>query len=196
MLAQAPMLLAHRVLGPFVEAYAVVADQLAGARPPLPVDEPAFLKECVGVGRQQLMQRRGRAPSRSPGSCLAARCAWRQPRPGRSGDGDVRARRSAFAAEMRDVVRRIRIIRRMAQPAIAGQEVSVGDLSELIDEIEAAPEGPRIAAFFDFDGTLIAGFSGNEFYRARRAGEIGPAELARTVLAVGDMRLRGADVSG
>jgi putative phosphoserine phosphatase/1-acylglycerol-3-phosphate O-acyltransferase len=73
----------------------------------------------------------------------------------------------------------------------------VGDLSELIDEIESGPEGPEIAAFFDFDGTLIAGYSGNEFYRARlRARDIGPAELARTVLAVGDMRLRGADVSG
>jgi putative phosphoserine phosphatase/1-acylglycerol-3-phosphate O-acyltransferase len=73
----------------------------------------------------------------------------------------------------------------------------VGDLSALIGEIEAGPEGPEVAAFFDFDGTLIAGFSGNEFYRARlRSGDIGPAELARTVLAVGDMRLRGADVGG
>lgn len=73
----------------------------------------------------------------------------------------------------------------------------MGDLSELVEEVEAGPEGPEVAAFFDFDGTLIAGFSGNEFYRARlRAGEIGPGELARTALAVGDMRLRGADVSG
>jgi putative phosphoserine phosphatase / 1-acylglycerol-3-phosphate O-acyltransferase len=73
----------------------------------------------------------------------------------------------------------------------------MAELSDLIEEIEATPEGPDIAAFFDFDGTLIAGFSGSEFYRARmRSGDVGPGELARTLLAVGDMRLRGADVTG
>ena len=30
---------------------------------------------------------------------------------------------------------------------------------DVIQEIENAPEGPQIGAFFDFDGTLIAGFS-------------------------------------
>jgi putative phosphoserine phosphatase/1-acylglycerol-3-phosphate O-acyltransferase len=73
----------------------------------------------------------------------------------------------------------------------------VAGLSERIAEIRASPRGRRTGAFFDFDGTLIAGFSGNEFYRARlRAREVGPGELARTLLAVGDMRLRGADVDG
>jgi putative phosphoserine phosphatase/1-acylglycerol-3-phosphate O-acyltransferase len=73
----------------------------------------------------------------------------------------------------------------------------MGDLRELIDEIEGGPEGPQVGAFFDFDGTLIAGFSGTEFYRARlRARQVGPQELARTLMAVGDMRLRGADVDG
>ncbi|MDQ3849748.1 MAG: HAD-IB family hydrolase, partial [Actinomycetota bacterium] len=73
----------------------------------------------------------------------------------------------------------------------------MGDLSDRIDEIEAGPAGPQIAAFFDFDGTLIAGYSGTELYRARlRAREVGPVELARTLVAVGDMRLRGADVDG
>src|SRR2546429_9028230 len=77
----------------------------------------------------------------------------------------------------------------------AGPRMS--DLGERIAEIEASPKGPQVGAFFDFDGTLIAGYSGNEFYRARlRAREVGPGELARTLLAVGDMRLRGADVDG
>jgi putative phosphoserine phosphatase/1-acylglycerol-3-phosphate O-acyltransferase len=71
----------------------------------------------------------------------------------------------------------------------------VSDLDELIGEIEAGPQGPHIGAFFDFDGTLIAGYSATEFYRARlRAGDVGPQEFARTLLAVGEMRLRGADV--
>jgi putative phosphoserine phosphatase / 1-acylglycerol-3-phosphate O-acyltransferase len=73
----------------------------------------------------------------------------------------------------------------------------VTDLSERLEEIRTSPRGRRTGAFFDFDGTLIAGYSGNEFYRARlRAREVGPGELARTLLAVGDMRLRGADVDG
>jgi putative phosphoserine phosphatase/1-acylglycerol-3-phosphate O-acyltransferase len=73
----------------------------------------------------------------------------------------------------------------------------VSTLAERIAEIEAQPEGRGIAAFFDFDGTLIAGYSGNEFYRARlRSGDVGPVELARTLRAVADMRLRGADVEG
>ena len=70
-------------------------------------------------------------------------------------------------------------------------------LKARLAEIRASPRGRRTGAFFDFDGTLIAGYSGNEFYRARlRAREIGPGELASTLLAVGDMRLRGADVDG
>lgn len=71
----------------------------------------------------------------------------------------------------------------------------MSDLNALIEEIKAGPEGPHIGAFFDFDGTLIAGYSATAFYRARlRSGDIGPQELARTLLAVGDMRLRGGDV--
>jgi putative phosphoserine phosphatase/1-acylglycerol-3-phosphate O-acyltransferase len=73
----------------------------------------------------------------------------------------------------------------------------MSDLGERVAEIEAQRRGPRIAAFFDFDGTLIAGYSANEFYRARlRALDVGPGELARTLLAVADMRLNGGDVDG
>lgn len=34
---------------------------------------------------------------------------------------------------------------------------------DLITEIEDSPDGPEVAAFFDFDGTLIAGFSVTKF---------------------------------
>jgi putative phosphoserine phosphatase / 1-acylglycerol-3-phosphate O-acyltransferase len=71
----------------------------------------------------------------------------------------------------------------------------VGGLSDRIEEVEAGVAGPEVGAFFDFDGTLIAGYSGTEFYRARlRARDVGPGELVRTLRAVGEMRLRGADV--
>jgi len=37
------------------------------------------------------------------------------------------------------------------------------ELSALLAEIAAGPEGPEIGAFFDFDGTLIAGYSAEAF---------------------------------
>ena len=56
-------------------------------------------------------------------------------------------------------------------------------LDELLDAIAAAPSGPQIAAFFDYDGTVIDGFSAAAFYRHRiRHAEIGPVELAKTML--------------
>ncbi|HTK61575.1 MAG TPA: HAD-IB family hydrolase [Pseudonocardia sp.] len=48
--------------------------------------------------------------------------------------------------------------------------------------IAEAPRGPKIAAFFDYDGTVITGYSASAFYRKRiREREIGPIELAETL---------------
>jgi len=56
-------------------------------------------------------------------------------------------------------------------------------LDERLDAIAAAPHGPQIAAFFDYDGTVIDSFSAAAFYRHRlRHFEIGPLELAKTLL--------------
>jgi putative phosphoserine phosphatase/1-acylglycerol-3-phosphate O-acyltransferase len=63
-------------------------------------------------------------------------------------------------------------------------------LEQLLDAIERAPEGPQIAAFFDYDGTVIDGFSAAAFYRHRlRHNEIGPVELAKTLAGA----VRGID---
>ena len=55
---------------------------------------------------------------------------------------------------------------------------------ELIERIKAGPSGPKIAAFFDFDGTLIQGYSANALitHRARNF-ELGPDEFVRTMRA-------------
>lgn len=72
----------------------------------------------------------------------------------------------------------------------------MNDLARLTRDVEAGPQGPEVGAFFDFDGTLIAGYSANAWYGERlRKFEVGPAELARTLLAGFDMSLRGADVT-
>jgi putative phosphoserine phosphatase/1-acylglycerol-3-phosphate O-acyltransferase len=69
-------------------------------------------------------------------------------------------------------------------------------LEELLAEIEDGPKGPKVGAFFDFDGTLISGYSAGAFYedRARRR-EFTAGELARTLLAGAEMAVRGTDVS-
>ncbi|MDT5281746.1 MAG: putative phosphoserine phosphatase / 1-acylglycerol-3-phosphate O-acyltransferase, partial [Mycobacterium sp.] len=57
-------------------------------------------------------------------------------------------------------------------------------VEELIEAVKAGPGGPEIAAFFDFDGTLIQGYSANALitHRARNF-ELGPDEFDRTMRA-------------
>ena len=63
-------------------------------------------------------------------------------------------------------------------------------LSERLEQVYAGPEGPQIAAFFDFDGTLIHGFSAVDFYLDRiRSGKVGPLEAIRTT-AIGSLKNR------
>ena len=49
---------------------------------------------------------------------------------------------------------------------------------DVIQEIEEGAEGPQIGAFFDFDGTLIAGFSATVFLKEQlRRGDISPYQF-------------------
>lgn len=55
---------------------------------------------------------------------------------------------------------------------------------DLIEAIRTGPAGPAVGAIFDFDGTLIEGYSAGALYSHRaRNFEIGPDELVRTVVA-------------
>ena len=54
-------------------------------------------------------------------------------------------------------------------------------LSERLAEVYDGPSGPEVAAFFDFDGTVIHGYSAVDFYLDRiRSGKVGPLEAIRT----------------
>jgi putative phosphoserine phosphatase/1-acylglycerol-3-phosphate O-acyltransferase len=69
-------------------------------------------------------------------------------------------------------------------------------LAELVDEVERGPRGRRVGAFFDYDGTLISGYSGNALFRERlRRRDVSVGEIGRSMVAVMDMNLRGSDVS-
>jgi len=72
----------------------------------------------------------------------------------------------------------------------------VGDLERLIEDVESGPQGPDVGAFFDFDGTLISGYSARAWYGERlRRLQVGPGELARTLIAGVEMNVNGADVT-
>ncbi len=60
----------------------------------------------------------------------------------------------------------------------------MSSLEAAITEVRNGPSGPRIAAFFDFDGTLIDGYSVAEFFKHRLfKGEIGLPEAGQLLLS-------------
>ncbi|HWF54400.1 MAG TPA: HAD-IB family hydrolase [Solirubrobacteraceae bacterium] len=66
-------------------------------------------------------------------------------------------------------------------------------IAEPLDRIYEAPAGPEVLACFDYDGTLIGGYSATVFYEHRmRSFDIGPIELTRTLL----MGARGIRTEG
>lgn len=57
-------------------------------------------------------------------------------------------------------------------------------MRQLVDRLRAAPDGPTVAAIFDYDGTLIDGFSGVSFMKDRFGrGKLGPSEAAKIAQA-------------
>jgi putative phosphoserine phosphatase / 1-acylglycerol-3-phosphate O-acyltransferase len=56
-------------------------------------------------------------------------------------------------------------------------------VDELVEEVERGPEGPTVGAFFDFDGTLIYGFSVLALQAARlRRRDVSPQEVANALV--------------
>ena len=71
----------------------------------------------------------------------------------------------------------------------------MADIDDLLDDIAAGPQGPDVGAFFDFDGTLIHGYSAALYFRQRLATRaMGPQELVATLVEVFNMQQRGHDV--
>jgi HAD superfamily hydrolase (TIGR01490 family) len=72
----------------------------------------------------------------------------------------------------------------------------MSDLDRLIRDVRLGPKGPTVGAFFDFDGTLIAGYSALAVYEHRlRSLQVSAGEMARSLVAGFEMSVRGADVS-
>ena len=69
------------------------------------------------------------------------------------------------------------------------------DIDGLIAEVEKSPEGPHIGAFFDFDGTLIDGYSAVAYFRDRLLSrDVGTYELLKSITESFNVEIRGQDV--
>ena len=186
-LEQAPFLIAHRVLPAFLEAYFIVADRLAAHPLDAPVDEQKFLAQCVAVGRQYVLQKRLGNPecvSRelfTNALALAANRGLLQ-----SGADGLADKRRRFAEEAAAAVTDVAAIGQLDYRLRQRARISVMPATDAIAAIEAGPEGPEIGAFFDFDGTLIDGYSAVAYFADRlRRREMGLGEavdIVRTAL--------------
>ena len=110
-LCGAPLLVAHRVLRSFVDAQLVVAERLAARDPRTPVVEADFLGECGGMGQQMLLQGRLHGPESLSRELFASALQLARNLdlvdPGRE---ELARRRQDWAAQVRDVVRRVVVI--------------------------------------------------------------------------------------
>ena len=73
----------------------------------------------------------------------------------------------------------------------------MASIKELLRDIEASPKGPEIAAVFDFDGTVIAGYSATVFIREQlKRGDLKPREFVELMAAMSNFGLGNLGFSG
>jgi glycerol-3-phosphate O-acyltransferase len=112
---------AHRILRPFLEAYRVVADALEHEPASAKLADGAFLKRCLALGKQYLLQGRvAREESVSQALFATALKLARHRGLVESAAPDLTDRRRAFAAELRDGIRRVDAIEALVRARIAG----------------------------------------------------------------------------
>ncbi|GAA1910643.1 lysophospholipid acyltransferase [Nocardioides hwasunensis] len=112
--------LAHLVLRPFLDAYLVLADRLAD-RGDGPVDEDDLLADALAVGQQWALQRRVASAESISLELFRTALALARHRGLLEGAEGIGTAREAFAAELRDSVRRVDIIGEIAADAMPTQ---------------------------------------------------------------------------
>ncbi len=124
-IASSGMLIAHRIVGPYLEAYLVLADLLAALPATRPVDEAGLVTRAIAVARQRWLQQDIASPESISKELMTNAVSLARNRgllvPGGTDgstygrtDDDVVAARRAFAAELADVVRRVAVVREMS----------------------------------------------------------------------------------
>jgi len=111
----------HRILRPFLEAYRVVADALERAPTDARLEDVAFLRSCLALGKQYTLQGRV-ARQESVSQALFATALKLARHRGLCGPGgdELTEKRRAFAAELREDIRRVDAIEALVRARIAG----------------------------------------------------------------------------
>ncbi len=115
LLAGSSLLLAHRVIGPFLEAYSVVADRLVTREPAAPLDSDGLVAESLGVAHQRWLQQDLHSPESISKDLMggALKLAGNRDLLGPGGD-ELVASRQGFADELAAAVDAIAVIRSLA----------------------------------------------------------------------------------
>ena len=112
---------APRVLRPFLEAYRVVADVLERGDPATPVAENELLAACLALGKQYELQRRIMSAESVSKALFSNGLALAKNRGlVATGTPDLAERRRAFAAEVRDAIRRVDAMSALVAARYAG----------------------------------------------------------------------------
>jgi len=73
----------------------------------------------------------------------------------------------------------------------------MSNIQQLLQDIKDSPKGPRIAAIFDFDGTLIAGYSATAFVREQlKRGDLSARQFVELMRAMTSFGLGNIGFSG
>lgn len=69
--------------------------------------------------------------------------------------------------------------------------------SDVTDAVNESPDGPQVGAFFDFDGTLMAGFSATEFFKEQiKRGHMSVEDFVEAVSTIGNFSIGQIGFSG
>ncbi|GAB2756922.1 lysophospholipid acyltransferase [Nocardioides salsibiostraticola] len=115
-LSSTHLLLAHRVIGPFLEAYSVVADRLVTREPAAPLDGDGLIAESLGVAHQRWLQHDLHSPESISKDLMggALKLAGNRGLLGPGGD-DLRRERQRFADELAGAVDAIAVVRSLTE---------------------------------------------------------------------------------
>ncbi len=73
----------------------------------------------------------------------------------------------------------------------------MANIKQLLADIEASPSGPEVAAIFDFDGTIIAGYSATVFIKEQlKRGELSAKDFVDLMTAMTNFGLGNLGFSG
>jgi glycerol-3-phosphate O-acyltransferase len=128
LLERAPTLSSDMLLRPFFEAYGIVADALAARDAQAAADGAQLLDECIGLGRQYVLQRRLAHPEAVSRHLFAAGLQLARHRGLCAAGSGVALQRTTFAAQLHGVLRRLHMVHDVAVRRVeAALAVAPGD---------------------------------------------------------------------